>query len=104
MNCHNCGAPVSGGRCEYCGTFTELPSPKMAIGKEVSISFEHDGIELRFKMRVDDFSLEDCGSYDELVDWSGMVVATRRTPDFRARIGGRVVPIRDGALIEEMTV
>ena len=48
--------------------------------------------------------LECCKQYDELRDWSGMVVATRCTPDFRARIGGRVVPIRDGALIEEMTV
>ena len=31
-NCPNCGAPVKGGRCEYCGTQVE-PSRRFVVGE-----------------------------------------------------------------------
>lgn len=33
-NCPNCGAPIKGSRCEYCGTWFESPLPQINIVHE----------------------------------------------------------------------
>lgn len=56
LNCPNCGAPLKGGECEYCGTLTEIPVDLM-IGKEIEIRFEHDGVTHEFRTRVTSLGL-----------------------------------------------
>lgn len=36
-NCKNCGAPLSGGKCDYCGTEYGKPGKVYMDGKKVGI-------------------------------------------------------------------
>ena len=65
MNCPNCGAPLRGEECAYCGSVMEMPVELM-IGKDVSISFSHDGRTYEFKVRIDELNLTDEGSTTHL--------------------------------------
>lgn len=57
MNCPNCGAPVRDASCEYCGTQLALDL-SILQGKELRVSFEHDGCAQAFCMYVDSVSFE----------------------------------------------
>jgi len=65
-NCPNCGAPLHGGDCEYCGTMLEIPVDLM-IGKEIEIRFRHDGRQYEFRTRVDQLNMR--SSYDASYYW-----------------------------------
>lgn len=93
-NCPNCGAPAKGLACEYCGTMLKNPQEALtlAIGKTVSVSFEHDGRLYEFDMQLDnvrvDASMDPAGLYSD-----GMLVMTIcNTPEYEASMSGRLVP------------
>ena len=93
-NCPNCGAPAKGLACEYCGTPLKGPQEALtlAIGKTVSVSFEHDGRLYEFDMQLDnvrvDASMDPTGLYSD-----GMLVRTvYNTPEYEASMSGRLVP------------
>ena len=59
-NCPNCGAPAVGKACAYCGTPFARPEEVMslAIGRTVSVSFEHEGRLYEFDMRLENVDVE----------------------------------------------
>lgn len=64
-NCPNCGAPIQGRICEYCGT----PDPstfRMLHGKPVRISYEmEDGHRYTFELLVESIGMEhECSTQD----------------------------------------
>ena len=93
-NCPNCGAPAKGLACEYCGTPLKGPQEalSLAIGKTVSVSFEHDGRLYEFDMRLDnvrmDATMDPTGIYSD-----GMLVRTLYGQmEYEASLNGRLVP------------
>lgn len=52
-NCPNCGAPISGSICEYCGTVFPANIDKFAGKPSLLISFDDDGIMYIQGMYVD---------------------------------------------------
>lgn len=55
-NCPNCGAPITGLECAYCGTRLE-DILRMASGKPVMISFEMDGKEYTVKFLLNSLTM-----------------------------------------------
>ena len=90
-NCKNCGAPIEGGKCQYCGTEFEA-CLDMAIGKVVNVSFEHDGRTVEFRMRVSGLELDHTPEVVDLYEWGGTTSHVMRTDRYQAAISGSVVP------------
>lgn len=59
-NCRNCGAPVTGPYCDYCGTPTYTPTEAVggARGKRVHCWYEDGGVKHCFDMFVGSISTE----------------------------------------------
>ena len=93
-NCPNCGAPAKGLACEYCGTPLKNPQEalSLAIGKIVSVSFEHDGRLYEFDMALEDLSLESHSNPTTLYDLGGKAVSTLFNPTYEATLRCRIVP------------
>lgn len=93
-NCPNCGAPAKGLACEYCGTPLASPDKaiSLAVGKTVSISFEHEGRLYEFDIEVEQVSISVDADPFSLRDWNGDVVSTIFNPTYGAMFNGRLVP------------
>ena len=61
-NCKNCGAPVSGPYCEYCGTPTYTPADAAwkAHGKRMHCWYEDDGNKVCFDVFVKQVDVDNC--------------------------------------------
>lgn len=95
--CPNCGAPVTGSSCPYCGTAHELPLQTMAVGKVATIRFEHEGTLYEMDARIEHFSLDDESIVENFYSFDGEVHPTIVSPDYRVSVSGRVVPaVRHG--------
>ena len=99
-NCPNCGAPVVGDICPYCGTAHRLPTPMMAIGKVVPIRFEHGGTVFSFDLLVSGFEASDMGETCSFRDGFGLTVSTLHTPELHVSMSGTVI----GAWYEQVPV
>lgn len=91
MNCPNCGAPLKGGTCEYCGTLTEVPLSVM-LGKKVSIVFEYDGRKVGFDTVIDGLEINDEGYADSFYAFGGNKVHTIWNPRYTMDLRGTLVP------------
>jgi len=93
-NCPNCGAPAKGPACEYCGTPLKNPQEalSLAIGKTVSVSFEHEGRLYEFDMALEDLMLESHSNPTTLYDWGGKAVSTLYDPTYEATLRCKLVP------------
>ena len=91
MSCENCGAPITGDTCPYCGTRHELPIQTMALGKTVSIRFEHQGMLYEMDVSIEHFAMDDVGDEVSFYTYDGPVF-THSRPDYRVSISGRAVP------------
>lgn len=56
VNCPNCGAPITGQSCEYCGTRLE-DILRLASGKPVTITFELGGKELTVRFLLESLTM-----------------------------------------------
>jgi len=93
-NCPNCGAPISGSICPYCETrFENVAS--LAIGKTVTVSFEHGGMTYEFDMLVENLNIDADANTTDYYDWDGSCVFSMCYPEYSACFSGRVVE-RDG--------
>lgn len=92
-NCPNCGAPIKGVSCAYCGTMFEPPEKVLglAIGKKVSISFEHEGRTYEFDMVLDHMGMDCDANAEVFYDWYERATYVRRAPSFAVSFDGRVV-------------
>lgn len=90
-NCPNCGAPIVGSACDYCGTAFENPEKvlALAIGRKVSVSFEDMGRLYEFDMVVD--RLDIAAECDTFHSWDGLHVVSSE-PRYNAVMNGRLVP------------
>ena len=59
MNCPNCGAPVTGGRCEYCGTLF-LDFGALSTEKPTYIRIRTEKGFVFFRSIIQDIEME-CG-------------------------------------------
>ena len=56
VNCPNCGAPMKGFKCEYCGT-PAIPILELG-GEPVMMKFSYRGEEFTFNVVVDRFDVD----------------------------------------------
>ena len=57
-NCPNCGAPLSGWQCEYCGAaFYDFSSLDISFDKPIFMKFKFEGKILQTKVRLTKFSV-----------------------------------------------
>lgn len=56
VNCPNCGAPIAGQSCEYCGTRLE-DILRLASGKPVTITLDLDGKELTVRFLLESLAM-----------------------------------------------
>ena len=97
-NCRNCGAPVSGGVCEYCGTPTDRFA-KLVLGKPLSVRFEANGAEYEFEMIVDGFNFDAHADTNNFYA-DGMCYYTAISEvEYRTAFSGSVVA-HDGVMIK----
>lgn len=90
-NCPNCGAPINGPQCPYCGTIhcsgSELA--RFASGKPATLSFVTDeGYEVKFNMFVN--SLDFDHEYTTLYSYDNIPVM-RYLNSTTVSITGRMV-------------
>ena len=57
-NCPNCGAPLSGWQCEYCGAaFYDFSSLDISFDKPIFMRFKFKGKTLQTKVRLTNFTV-----------------------------------------------
>ena len=57
-NCPNCGAPLSGWQCEYCGAaFYDFSSLDISFEKPIFMRFKFEGKTLQTKVRLTNFNV-----------------------------------------------
>jgi len=88
-NCPNCGAPLTGSTCGYCGTRHAIDL-SVLDGKNVKVSFDHLGIHEVFEMYVTYTQLE--YHWDSYSDIQGKLFMIG--PRVSVGIHGEVIPFR----------
>ena len=93
-NCPNCGAPTKGLACEYCGTTLEGPEKvlSLAIGKTVSVSFEHEGRLYEFDMALEDVMVDARRDTVGIYADEGLLETLHGQAEYEASLNGRLVP------------
>lgn len=93
-NCPNCGAPAKGLACEYCGTMLKNPHEalSLAIGKTVSVSFEHEGRLYEFDMQLENVSVDARRDAVDIYADGGLFKTLHGQPEYEASLSGRLVP------------
>lgn len=62
--CPNCGAPVSGWECNYCGAvFYDFSSIDVSFDKPIFIRFKHEGKVVETKARLTGFNFSSSPEY-----------------------------------------
>ena len=57
-NCPNCGAPVSGWQCDYCGAvFYDFSSLDISFDKQIFMRFKYEGKTVQTKVRLTNFNV-----------------------------------------------
>ena len=92
-NCPNCGAPAVGKACAYCGTPFARPEEVMslAIGRTVSVSFEHEGRLYEFDMRLENVDVEANADPTVLYADDYMYKTFFGNPEYEATLRGSLV-------------
>ena len=91
-NCPNCGAPITGPACPYCGTEFVRPDSAidLALGRKLSVSFEAHGYVYEFDMVLD--RAEICSQASDCIFADDRLYRTVATPEYEAVLNGRIVP------------
>lgn len=94
-NCPNCGAPITGAACDYCGTVFERPEEvlSLAVGRKLAVSFEHGGRLYEFDMVIDRANVEASHLSNSFYANDHVYAVTGNT-EYEASFGGRLVPGR----------
>jgi hypothetical protein len=93
-NCPNCGAPAEGLTCEYCGTPFESPEKalSLAIGKTVSVNFEHEGRLYEFDMQIENVSMDASRDAVDIYSDNTKYKTVFGQTEYEASMSGRLVP------------
>lgn len=93
MNCPNCGAPVTGGRCEYCGTLF-LDFGALSMDEPTYIRIRTEKGFMFFRSIIQDIEME-CGQTPELYACNDPVIIVRE-PQYTLRFKAVGVPNENG--------
>lgn len=80
-NCPNCGAPVRGPHCPYCGTLhcSEKELMQMALGRRARVEFETDeGHTVCFELFIKNLGID--YRMENLYMWNGNVYQVIKAP------------------------
>lgn len=95
-NCPNCGAPIVGARCEFCGTvFYDFTN--FEIGTKCYLRIKVGDTVHVFDAIPEFFKLE-ASKQDETLWANGEIYAIFPTTEYEAEIKFRVVPDKNGVL------
>ena len=65
--CPNCGAPISGWQCDYCGAaFYDFSSLDVSFDKPIFMRFKHEGKVVETKVRLTKFDVNSSPEYFDL--------------------------------------
>ena len=96
MNCPNCGAPVTGGRCEYCGTlFLDFGALSMDEPTYMRIRTEEGFSLFRCIVTRAEFTLEHKFPEERLA-WGEGPVIIQSTPEYKFTFEAVGVPNENG--------
>lgn len=103
VNCPNCGAPITGQSCGYCGTRLE-DILRLASGKPVTIAFEIGGKELTVRFLLESLTMRYEPEITNLYsDICGTMPCRTLVVDRGAKLEleGRCLPFEDGMIAME---
>ena len=91
-NCPNCGAPITKPVCKYCGTvFGGIDDAlNLAVGKPVTLKFEHDGFEYEFRFKLGQMSMSADAGVSHFTDFGGAIIHTSVNPRYAASFSGDI--------------
>lgn len=98
MNCPNCGAPVTGGRCEYCGTLF-LDFGVLSTEKLTYIRIRTEKGFMFFRSIIQDIEME-CDRTPELYACNNPVIFVHE-PQYTLRFEAVGVPNENGLVFIE---
>lgn len=97
LNCPNCGAPIRGVECEYCGTmFYDFGSIDLDRPTYMRVKGPH-GLAI-FRAQVRDLSVD---AYDNRTDFyaDDNILYTAYCPSYSCRLEFDILPDDDGVLV-----
>lgn len=98
-NCPNCGAGITGERCEFCGTVI-YDFAAIQLGKPSYVKIIHNGVICMFRMIVDDLTVHHEARTVDVPDASGCVMlAFVDSYCMNVSMNARCVPMDTGALM-----
>lgn len=93
LNCPNCGAPITGYKCEYCGTvfydFADLET-----GQTAYLRLKHMNRIVDIKVLITDFNFESTNLLTFYCDSEPYYLR----PDLDLRINAEPIPDEDGTI------
>lgn len=98
-NCPNCGAGITGERCEFCGTVI-YDFAAIQLGKPSYVKIMHNDTLCIFRMIVDDLSMRHEAQTADVPDALGSVVLSIPTSYcLDVSLNAHCVPMDTGALM-----
>lgn len=98
-NCPNCGAGITGERCEFCGTVI-YDFAAIQIGKPSYVKIMHNNAICMFRMIVDDFSVRHEVQTAEIPDCMGSVrLSIPVSYNMDVSLNAHCVPMDTGAIM-----
>lgn len=98
-NCPNCGAGITGERCEFCGTVI-YDFAAIQLGKPSYVKIMHNDAIYMFRMIVDDFSIRQEVQTADVPDALGCVLRIAPTNYFmNLSFNAHCVSMDTGALM-----
>lgn len=98
-NCPNCGAGITGERCEFCGTVI-YDFAAIQLGKPSYVKIIHNGVICMFRMIVDDLTVHHETHTVDVPDVSGCVrLAFVDSYSVNVSLDAHCVPMDTGALM-----
>ena len=97
LNCPNCGAPIRGVECEYCGTmFYDFASIDLDRPTYMRVKGPH-GLAI-FRAQVRDWSFE--AGCDQTFFYADDTVYTAYSPSYSCRLEFDILPDDKGKMLE----
>lgn len=91
-NCPNCGAPINGDACQYCGTVI-WDFATIELCKPQWIKVKHDGEIIMVRAMIDNVSTHISSSSDRFYEWSPIIYTE---PQMDMDVHLTIMPDEDG--------
>ena len=101
-NCPNCGAGITGERCEFCGTVI-YDFAALEIGAPSFVKIMHNGTIHMFRMIVDEFSMSfERDAVEILSDYRMPFECVTASEHLNVSLNAHCVPMDAGALMVQI--